>query len=1061
MQNADFNLHHFPQQEKLAELLLDNLASEGEGCPFHKSTVLVRNQGMATWLRQRIAAKNGLAMLVDFPQPNTFLQALVDEKSVQLDELKWPIYQLLPTLLDKPEFSILKTYLSSSTTEIEASLKRYQLSSQIAALYDKYLLYRPEWITAWNAGESIPAFSSHEAWQRILWLELSQNHIQHWSQSLLAAETLEIDVELPSALHVFGISNFAPIYVRFLYLLSQRIPVHIYWMNPVSIDEGYWEDAPTKRQWTMAEAFDESCILTEGNPLLASFGRMGREFVHTLYGGESGNTEIHNYQPQETTHPAAINSLQQLQQSIYNRRPMSDSSPIDSSLSVHSCHTPLRELETLKDYLLRLAEKAPLDTGDVIVLCPDIAAYAPSIEAVFGSLQRQQDFYLPYRISDRSAPINEPAIAAIAQLFDLNKKRFTNREALDLLSVPAIAEHLNLSELDLSTIREWVTKSGIRWGFDFKHVLEVAPDCSDSSWTWRDGLDRLLLGYAMPSKELTLWRNILPYHDIEGSSTRLLGSLCSFVEWCGDIRNQLSERRTLADWVVATKEWIDLGFSMSPDAQQSIQPLLQLLEKLHEQSALIEETIPSDVFSEHLKDYLNDSSPAFGFLNGSITFCETKPMRAIPARVICLLGMNHDAFPRTSSDVQFDLIKDSRQAGDRSTRDDDCYFFLEAILSARENLYFSYVGTSIKDGEPRPPSTALQTLIDTTPGLAKAVVREKLHAYDPAYFQGEPRSHDTHLMQAADTLNSTAASKEPRAELSIPVDQLPTHIEIEDFIAGLTRSTSHFLKKSLQARRHYYDAPLVEDEPLEINGLVGWELKNQLLQTRHFDSTNESAWRQQGLIPSGEFGHLQLVKQLGSITTFLKDLPEQQITPVEIIINNIHITGSVPTHSDGHVLSLSPSKKPKGRDLMQLWIYQLLISQATEQPTAGLIINIDKQLVETHLTPPESPQNTLKFLLQIYLDNLNSPQANFPETSYAISQVKRKETDSEDDFEQTLQAKAIKSWSENSEFKTGEGHDPEIALFFTASALSSETFHAIYEKIWQPLSQAILPAVKN
>jgi len=1061
MPNAQFNLHHFPQQEALAELLLENLAKEGTGAPFHTSTVLVRNQGMATWLRQRIAKQTGLAMLVDFPQPNSFLQGLIDEKSIQLEELKWPIYELLPTLLEIPEFSILKTYLSSSTTEIEASLKRYQLSSQIAALYDKYLLYRPEWITAWNAGESISTFSSHEPWQRILWLELTKNDIQHWSQNLLAAEKLAIESELPSALHVFGISNFAPIYVRFLYLLSQQIPVHIYWMNPVSIDEGYWEDAPTKRQWTMAEAFDESSILIEGNPLLASFGRMGREFVHTLYGGETGNTEIHNFQPQDTTHPTATNSLQQLQHSIFDRRPMSEDTSIDSSLAVHSCHTPLRELETLKDYLLQLAEKSPLDTGDVIVLCPDIASYAPSIEAVFGALQRQKEFYLPYRISDRSAPVNEPAIAAVAQLFDLNKKRFTNREALDLLSVPAIAEHLNLSEQDLGTIRQWVTQSGIRWGFDFKHIREIAPDCKDSTWTWRDGLDRLLLGYAMPCKELTLWRNILPYHDIEGSSTRLLGALCSFVEWCAAIRNQLRDKRSLEDWVAATKEWIDLGFSKSPDAQQSIQPLLQVLEKLHDQSLLIEETIPSDVFAEHLKDYLNDSSPAFGFLNGSITFCETKPMRAIPARVICLLGMNHDAFPRTSSDAQFDLTKDSRQAGDRSTRDDDCYFFLEAILSARENLYFSYVGTSIKDGEARPPSTALQTLIDTTPGLAKAVVREKLHAYDPAYFLEVPSSHDAHLMQAAVTLGSTKESKEPRAEVSVTLDENPTHIDLDDFISGLTRSTSHFLKKSLQARRHYYDAPLEEDESLEINGLVGWGLKNQLLKSRHFDPAHESAWRQQGLIPSGEFGHLQLVKQLGSIESLIEDLPELEITPIDIKVNGIQITGNVPTHPDGRVLILSPSKAPKGRDLLQLWIYQILTSHASEQATGGLFINIDKQLVETNLSAPELTQNTLKFLLQIYLDNLKSPQASFPETSYAISQVTRKETDDEDAFELKQQSAGLKSWSENSEFKTGEGHDPEIGLFFTDSALSSDTFHAIYGNIWKPLSQAILPPVKN
>lgn len=1061
MHDAQFHLHHFPKQEDLAALLLDKLREEGVGSPFHKSTVLVRNQGMATWLRQRIAKQTGIAMLVDFPQPNSFMQGLIDEKSVQLDELKWPIYEILPSLLDKPEFKILNEYLSTSATSSEQSLKRYQLSSQIAALYDKYLLYRPEWISAWNAGESAHTGSAHEAWQRALWVELNETNIQHWSQKLLASDSLAFDTELPSALHVFGISNFAPIYVRFLYLLSFQIPVHIYWMNPVSVNEGYWEDAASKRQWVMAEAFDDSSILTDGNPLLASFGRMGREFIHTLYGGDTGHTNIENHQPAITEHPPATNSLERLQHSIYNRCPMESEEDIDSSLTVRSCHTTLRELETLRDYLLRLGEEQPLDTGDVIVLCPDIAAYAPSIEAVFGSLQRDKGVYLPYRISDRSAPINEPSIAAIAQLFSLDKLRFSNREALDLLSIPAIAEHLNLDEQDLNIIRDWVTKSGIRWGFDFNHIQEIAPDCKDSTWTWRAGLDRLLLGYAMPSKELTLWRNLLPFHDIEGSSTRLLGALCDFVQWCTDIRKTLAEPLTLAEWVLATRDWLDKGFSKSPEAQQSIQPLLEIIEKLNEQAPLLTEAVPSNVFAEHLQDYLNDSSPAFGFLNGSVTFCETKPMRAIPARVICLLGMNHDTFPRTSSDAQFDLIKDNRKPGDRSTRDDDCYFFLEAILSARENLYFSYLGTSIKDGKERPPSTALQTLIDSTPGLKKTIVEEKLHVFDPHYFTPPAQSYDAQLLDASTTFAKGDDGIHGVANCSVKLETEPTHIDLEDFVMGLTKSTNYFLRHSLKARRRYTEKPMEEDESINIDGLTGWALKDQLLQSRHFDSATESAWRQQGHIPSGDFGQLMLSKQIGSVEELLEDLPELSHKPIEVKLKGIVISGNIPTDTDGNPLIISASKSPKGRDLLRLWIYQNLSCIASEDETSGCIINLNKELLEKHLASPENPRKNLQFLLQLYLNNLQEAQPNFPETSYAMATMKYKKDESEDAYMERQKTFGITEWYKSTDFVTGEGLDEDIATFFDSDALKHPTFNAIFERVWLQLVDSIIEPAKN
>jgi len=899
MPDAHFYLHHDPNQESLAGLLVDKLRREGAGDPFSCSQVLVRNQGMATWLRQRFARETGLAMQVEFPQPAQFRQRILGDGSVDIEELKWTIYRELPRLPSSPATGAIHRYLGDGRAGSNNALKRYQLAGHLAALYDKYLLYRPDWIRAWNHGER-PLQEPHERWQGELWRRLGLSDTdRHWGPALLESGQIDPDGDLPASLHVFGISNFAPIYVHFLYLLSQRLPVHIYWMNPV---EGYWGDAPSKRQWIMAKAFDDPEILMAHNPLLASFGRMGREFVHTIYGGDDGNHEVQEQDGARGTGVAAGGSrlaiLQEcLRQNVPNRA--TDSADADRSITIHSCHTPMREVEVLKTHLLTLAESQELDAGDVLVLCPDIAAYAPAIEAVFGAEPQAGAPRLPYRISDRAAPLDEPAVGAVLKLFALHRTRFTNREALALLATPAIAGHFELDQDDLGTIKEWLVKNGIRWGFDPAHVREIAPSCEEAPWAWRDGLDRMLLGYAMPQPDnsATLWRGILPFHDIEGDNARVLGGLCAFVDWCAGIRRDLSGDRSIAAWVERTRAWLDRGYDKSPAEQELLRPLLQALETINQQAKFIDEALPSEVFAAHLEGQLGDASSGRGFLTGAITFCEMKPMRAIPARAVCLLGMNHDNFPRRGGEVQFDLTLTDRRAGDRLTRDDDCYSFLEALLSARESLFISYLGRSVKDGKELPPSTAVQTLIDHTPGLAECVERERLHAFDPHYFDANsPICHDHELLAAAQILAASRVGEEPRLQLPPDADYGidADTVSIDEFVRWFTKTSAQFLRHCLKARRSYLDTPMEEDEPLQIDNLTAWHMKAAALGQAENLAQQVEAWRQQGMVPTGAFGDQAVDAQLGGIADLLTNIPKTKPRETSVTIDGLTIHGNIP-----------------------------------------------------------------------------------------------------------------------------------------------------------------------
>lgn len=66
------------------------------------------------------------------------------------------------------------------------------------------------------------------------------------------------------------------------------------------------------------------------------------------------------------------------------------------------------------------------------------------------------------------------------------------------------------------------------------------------------------------------------------------------------------------------------------------------------------------------------------------------------------------------------------QKGDRAKRDDDRYLFLEALLSAQDVFYISYIGQSQKDGKERLPSILLSQLLDIINDSLEPEFKQKL-----------------------------------------------------------------------------------------------------------------------------------------------------------------------------------------------------------------------------------------------------------------------------------------------------------------------------------------------
>lgn len=1141
--NHYFYLHQSTYQEQLADHLLNKLADEAKDDPFTCSQVLVRNQGMATWLRQRIADQQGIAMQIDFPQPNRFLSenlarviqptsasrsssitAQADNPS-DASAMIWPIYKQLNNLIDHSDFTPVKSYLHATNDALPGfpssstmAIKRYQLACQLATLFDNYMLYRPRWIKHWLANQPAlaPSRDNHnEAWQRLLWRSIQANHTPHWSQHLLAQQTAKPpidsppnDTSMPSALHVFGISNFAPIYVHFLHLLSAHLPVHIYWMNPVN---GYWEDAPTARQWVLAKAFDDPEILTQHNPLLASLGRMGREFIHTLYGGQEAEYEVQEEDllasnpPYQPTTP--LTRLQALQQAIHHNLPEPptnlDQSP-DLSISIHSCHSPLRELETLHRHLLTLAETEPLDNGEILILCPDIGAYAPLIEAVFGSTQSPvpsgdgspsfrptpeaqaptQRPRLSYQIADRSATASDPLLSSLTSLLGLQRSRFTSRQAMDLLNLPSIHQRFGLSADDLATLRHWIAQTGIRWGFDDAHVASLSPTFADPPWTWRKGIERLTLGLAMPSPQPsfpTEWQSTFAYHHIEGQATSLLRGLIDFIDWCDAIRNELSRPRPLANWNDQFRWWLKSGCDDSIETQNLLQPLYESLANLDLEAEIFTDAIPAEVFQSHLERNLAEIGGARGFLSGSITFCELKPMRAIPAKVIGLLGINHDSFPRGDQEFQFDLTRNRRQPGDRSGRDDDNYLFLEAILSARQSLFISYVGQSMKDNSTRPPSTCLQALFEFAPDLReKFHHREALHSFDPKYFNAHsPLSHDSTLLAAAKasltTNHNTEALLQPGSfNIVVPTDNT-NPIPLDTLASRLDQPNRYIIEKIIQARAPRFEDLLAESEsinntPLEQYSLRGLAIESALNSDNLIRSLTEF-----GKLPPAICGETAFHRMTAMLRQELECPPSIRSAPLTIKLDKLALVGNIPLLSDHDRISNTDRSLYyifpgglHGKRLLLPWIHYLATNIDSPVPPPNLcIVGIEKDNLQyinisTELDPSIAKEY-LNDLVEVYFEILHltpppdlqprplTPTPLFSKTSsaYAEAITKNKSHD------QALAA-AQKEWlPKDFSPAPSDWEDPSVKLFYQADFLADlepdSPFARLARQVWLPL----------
>ena len=1065
------------------EILADDLARvlrESLPSPFDREVIVVQSKGMERWICLQLAERHGICCNCRFPFPNTFVHELFEcvlkdsPRPTLFDPavMTWRVMKTLPSLIEEPAFESLRNYLDQG----QSDLKRFQLSQRIADLFDQYLLFRPQMMFQWEKGMA-------DHWQAVLWRRLVEGHEREHraaqAKELFASIARSFDPlpGVPKRVSVFGISALPRFYLQVLSSLSQVSQVNLFLMNPSREYWGHILDAwemkkRARREKTVPE---EELHMEKGNSLLASMGALGRDFFELIQ--EFDVEESSLYEEQE-----AKNLLSSIQSDILNLRERQEKQEVSSedlSIQIHSCHSPMREVEVLRDRLLRMFEADPgLLPKDILVMMPDVETYAPYLQAAFDT--PPEDFRrIPYSIADRSLRKEGGIGEAFLNLLELHGSRFAVTQVLGLLECEAMRRRFGISEKDLETVRKWIADTRIRWGMDERHKAELALPSFPQN-TWRAGLDRLLLGFALPAREERLLSGILPYDPIEGEDTRILGSFVDFVETLFLRAVSLAPARTLDAWQRELTGLLDDFFEPGGEADREILLIRGILDELVQTGAVshFDEAIPLRVVKGYLEGSLDQAGFGLGFMTGGVTFCAMLPMRSIPFRVICLLGMDSEAYPRQSKPLGFDFMARYPRRGDRSRRNDDRYLFLEALLSARDRLYISYVGQSIQDNSVIPPSVLVSELIDyveqgfeVTGGKVRELLQTKhrLQAFSPEYFRNDPRlftySEENYEIAAALLASRTEPGPFLGRGLSEP-DASWRELDLHGLCAFFSNPARFLLNRRLGMSLEERSSLVEETEPFEVQPLDRYLLEDSMLRRRLQGRSLKDDFVfavASGRLPHGPTGQCIYEDLSPAVEHFARDLlpllGKDALRTLDFQINEggFSLSGSLDNVFEETMIRYRYARL-KGKDMVMSWIHHLVLNSvaATGYPRCTLLGGLngntgkERRRVFYEYAPVKDGEELMEALFNRYWKGLSEPLHFFPEASWQYAQLRL----AKGKPREAALEKARQTW-QGSEWSRGESQDPYYQLCFGKEDPIDSAFEAIAVEVFEPLLKCL------
>jgi len=1044
-------LHFANRFETLSAQLAERLAAEGRArSPLVPDEVVVPSAAITRRLIIDLARAHGVCANVRFSYLASWLWAqarrlplgLPEESPLAPEVLAWRIVAAFEDAAWVATEPRLAGYLAQCD-----GVMRFELAQRVAALFDDYLAYRPEWMEAWSAGAPAPGATGEDAaWQASLWRRLAAEtggEARHPARALLRAlaardHGLAGTDALPASAHVFCLPAMPPAHLELLALLGRHVELHLYALDPC---REYWFEVVDARRLAWLAAHQRAQYHELGNRLLAGWGRQAQSQLALLVDA-AGEALVDDARFEPSGRGTLLARVQDAILDLDELAPGSLAlAPDDRSIEVHVCHSLTRELEVLHDRLLGLfAGPGAPRPADVLVVTPDLDAAAPLIDAVFGTAPPERR--LPYAVTGRArAEVNAPA-RALLELLALAGSRFPVSAVFGLLQQPAVARRFGLAEDELDRLRTWLVDAGIHWALDADHraAFELPAEARHS---FADGLDRLFLGYALPTQADEPFDHRLPAGGAEGSASLALGAFHAFVAALRTLRERLARPHPPAEWpgllAACLADFVEPDDAEREDLRE-VEAELDALRR-HWQRAAFDRPLPLEVVRAALERALGDPARG-GVPTGAVTFASMTALRNVPFRVVCAIGLADGAFPSGSRPPEFDLMALAPRPGDRQRRLDERNVFLDLLLAARDALHLSYAGRSVRDNAVLPPSVLISELLEvllpaTGAPRARLVVEQPLQPFAEAAFRvdgPEPRlrSHHAEYAQALraslavphadDAESSGRFSSEPRfpeeggdkrIEGADDTDEDAPPAMLAPFVAGplappeadwhdipaerlsaFLRNPSRFLvvnRLGIELRRPQDE--LQDDEPFVPETWAEAPLTAVLLPALLAGATRDEA-RTLALagtaLPAGGFGRRFLERELDALTDFVARVSRHTAAPVlapHAVELPFEIDGAT-WHLRGAFADLRPAGllrhrygKPGVRDYLSAWVPHLLLGASAPEGVRPATLGIGRE-GQYVLEPCESPRAVLESLVRLYVRGLREPLAFFPRSAW-------------------------------------------------------------------------------
>ena len=1028
----DFRLYHSNALDVLAEVLADELRKPAPGQSLlTPDTLLIPQVAMRRWLQATLAQRHGIAANLEFLTPGEFVARALDANlgpstdDLDAATLHWRLHAALtdPTLLAKPALSQLAAYVAG-----DDPLKAWTLAGELAATFEKYQAWRRDWLLRWDAG------ADPDDPQAILWrvVAAGRSHRARRIQDYLArhVEADALPSGLPARLFAFGTLNISPDVLRVLATQARVGTLHFYLPTPSA---KYWGDLHTLGARLHA-GVDPFAGEAGENPLLRDWGAAGKDFMALLGSCEvvHPSGEIPAYADPEQSQAGLRGSLlQRMQSDLFHRRAtpsgiLRDAVDADDpSLQFHACHTRLRELQVLHDRLRALLEDKrfdpPLQPREIAVLAPDIDPYLPYLDAVFGAHDRDDAASaraIPYAMADASPLAGEPLAEVFLRLLALPVSRFGLEEMLDLLASPPLAEAAGLDAADFERLHAWLHAAGARWGLDAAHrARSSAP--ADDTYTWQFALDRLLLGHA--SGVDADIAGVAPWPDLEGGALDALDRLIRQLRALARHEKELGVAASPGAWrdrLLSLLQELLPEAPTAPAAARALERLRSLVNDFARQAgkAGFDAEVAAEVVRAHFAAKLGEADTRAPLLTGGVSFARMVPMRLLPFRAICLLGMNDGDFPRRDpaaglNRLTAELGSDRRRRGDRSTRDDDRYLFLQLFTAAQDVLYLSWLGMDPRDGSAREPSALVSELLaaaaayhgDPDTAARQLVLRHPLQPFSPAAFGSEDVrlfSYRGHWHPAAGRLSGTRGALAPwmaRAQSLAPAGDVDAELPLDALRRFLLAPAEQFLRQRLGLRLAETEEANEDIEPLQ---LPAGGLQRMQLQRAVFDALLDGrdaaamrpALRARGLLPSGPLGQRALERVLHEVSPYAgaycewrgAGAPTSRL--LEVVVDGLRVHGRIDgLHANG--IARLRFGKPNGPSSIRNGLDWLLASAAgVELPFVEFHEDVDTG-IGPHRRPPlsrESAIDALHALVALRREGLRRPLPFAPYSAWEL-----------------------------------------------------------------------------